>query len=121
MPPGLVIIVAVLMALAVQLIRLRLPVPAAGRRAKSLAWRPRIRRIPHAAAAGAPPPIPAGPAFAAAQRWPRTRPARRYRRRGMAAMLAERTRCAPRPAAALASTGVDVHHAACAADLIGGR
>jgi len=43
------------------------------------------------------------------------------RRRGMAAMLAERTRCAPRPAAALASAGLDVHHAACAAHLIGGR
>jgi hypothetical protein len=40
---------------------------------------------------------------------------------GDGAMLAERTRCAPRPAAALASTGVDVHHAACAAHLIGGR
>ncbi len=44
MPPGLGIIVAVLMALAVQLIRLRLPVPDAGRRARSLAWRPRMRQ-----------------------------------------------------------------------------
>jgi hypothetical protein len=44
MPPGLVIIVAVLMALAVQLIRLRLPVPDAGRRARPLAWRPRMRQ-----------------------------------------------------------------------------
>ena len=44
MPPGLIIIVAVLVALAVQLIRLRLPVPDAGRRARSLAWRPRMRQ-----------------------------------------------------------------------------
>jgi len=41
MPAGLVTIVAVLMALAVQLIRLRLPVLDAGRRAGSLAWRQR--------------------------------------------------------------------------------
>ena len=34
MPPGLVIIVAALMALAVQLIRLGPPVPDAGRRAR---------------------------------------------------------------------------------------
>jgi hypothetical protein len=44
MPPGLVIITAVLMALAVPLIRLRSSVPDAGRRARSLAWRPRIRQ-----------------------------------------------------------------------------
>jgi hypothetical protein len=44
MAPGLIIIVAVLMALAVQLIRLRPSVPDAGRRARSLAWRPRIRQ-----------------------------------------------------------------------------
>ncbi len=44
MPPGLVIIVAALMALAVQLIRLGPPVPDAGRRARSLAWRPRMRQ-----------------------------------------------------------------------------
>jgi hypothetical protein len=43
MPVGLVIIVAVLMALAVQLIRLRLPVPDASRRARPLAWRLRMR------------------------------------------------------------------------------
>jgi len=67
------------------------------RRSHDRARQCRAARIPHAAAAGAPSPIPAGPAFAAAQRWPRTRPARRYRGRGMAAMLAERTRCAPGP------------------------
>jgi hypothetical protein len=44
MPPGLVIIVAVLMALAVQLIRLSPPVPDASRRARSLAWRLRMRQ-----------------------------------------------------------------------------
>jgi hypothetical protein len=39
---------------------------------------------------------------------------------GMATVLAERARCVPRPAGALAS-GLDAHHAACAALLIGGR
>lgn len=40
---GLIIIMAVLMALAVQLIRLGLPVPDASCRARSLAWRLRQR------------------------------------------------------------------------------
>jgi cytochrome c oxidase assembly factor CtaG len=44
MPPGLVIIVAVLMALGMPRTRLRPSVPDAGRRARSLAWRPRIRQ-----------------------------------------------------------------------------
>jgi len=44
MPAGLVTIVAVLMALAVQLIRLGPPVLDAGRRAGSLAWRLRMRQ-----------------------------------------------------------------------------
>jgi hypothetical protein len=44
MPPGLVIITAVLMALAVPRLRLRPPVPDASRRGRSLAWRPRIRQ-----------------------------------------------------------------------------
>ena len=44
MPPGLVMIVAVLMALAVQLIRLRPLVPDASRRARPLAWRLRMRQ-----------------------------------------------------------------------------
>ncbi len=44
MPAGLVIIVAVLMALAVPRSRLGLPVPDAGRRARSVAWRLRMRQ-----------------------------------------------------------------------------
>jgi hypothetical protein len=44
MPPGLVIIVAMLMALAVQRTRLRSPVPDASRRARPLAWRLRVRQ-----------------------------------------------------------------------------
>ena len=41
---GLVIIVAVVMALAAPRIRLSLPVPDASRRARSLAWRLRMRK-----------------------------------------------------------------------------
>jgi hypothetical protein len=44
MPPGLVIIVAVLMALAVPRTRLRPSVPDVSRRARSLAWRLRVRQ-----------------------------------------------------------------------------
>jgi len=44
MPIGLIIIMAVLMALAVPRSRLRPPVPDAGRRARSLAWRLRMRQ-----------------------------------------------------------------------------
>ena len=44
MPPGLIIIMAVLMALAAPRSRLGLPVPDAGRRARFLAWRPRMRQ-----------------------------------------------------------------------------
>jgi hypothetical protein len=44
MPIGLVIIMAVVMALAVPRSRLGLPVPDAGRRARSLAWRLRMRQ-----------------------------------------------------------------------------
>jgi hypothetical protein len=44
MPIGLIIIMAVLMALAVPRLRLRPPVPDASRRARSLAWRLRIRQ-----------------------------------------------------------------------------
>lgn len=40
---GLVIAIAVVMVLAVPRIRLRLPVPVASRRARSLAWRLRMR------------------------------------------------------------------------------
>ena len=40
---GLAIAIAVVMALAVPHIRLRLPVPVASRRARSLAWRLRMR------------------------------------------------------------------------------
>jgi len=43
-PVGLIIIVAVLMALAVPRSRLGLPVPDAGRRARSVAWRLRMRQ-----------------------------------------------------------------------------
>ena len=43
MPVGLVTIMAVLMALAVPRTRLRPPVPDASRRARSLAWRLRMR------------------------------------------------------------------------------
>jgi hypothetical protein len=44
MPIGLMTIAAVLMALAMPRLRLRPPVPEAGRRARSLAWRPRMRQ-----------------------------------------------------------------------------
>ena len=44
MPPGLVIIVAVLMALGMPRSRLRPSVPDAGRRARPLAWRLRMRQ-----------------------------------------------------------------------------
>jgi hypothetical protein len=44
MPPGLVIIMAVLIALGIPRIRLRLSVPDASRRARSLAWRLRMRQ-----------------------------------------------------------------------------
>jgi hypothetical protein len=42
MPIGLVIIMAVVMALGMPRLRLRLPVPDASRRARSLAWRLRM-------------------------------------------------------------------------------
>jgi len=42
-PAGLVIAIVVVMALAVPRIRLRLSVPVASRRARSLAWRLRMR------------------------------------------------------------------------------
>ena len=42
-PTGLVIAIAVVVALAVPRIRLRLPVPVASHRARSLAWRLRMR------------------------------------------------------------------------------
>jgi cytochrome c oxidase assembly factor CtaG len=44
MPVGLIIIVAVLMALGMPRSRLSLPVPDASRRAGSLAWRLRMRQ-----------------------------------------------------------------------------
>jgi hypothetical protein len=44
MAPGLVNIVAVLMAPAMPCSRLRPPVPDAGRRARPLAWRLRMRQ-----------------------------------------------------------------------------
>ncbi len=44
MPAGMVITIAVEMALAVPRIRLRLSVPDASRRARSLAWRLRMRQ-----------------------------------------------------------------------------
>ena len=44
MPAGLVVAMAVLMALALPRSRLRPPVPDASRRARSLAWRLRMRR-----------------------------------------------------------------------------
>ena len=44
MPVGLIIIVAVLMALGMPRARLRPPVPCASRRAGSLAWRLRMRQ-----------------------------------------------------------------------------
>jgi hypothetical protein len=44
MPAGMVITIAAGMALAVPRIRLRPPVPDASRRARSLAWRLRIRQ-----------------------------------------------------------------------------
>jgi hypothetical protein len=44
MAAGLIIITAVLMAPGMPRSRLGLPVPDAGRRARSLAWRPRMRQ-----------------------------------------------------------------------------
>ncbi len=44
MPTGLVTIIALVMALGMPHLRLRLPVPDASRRARSLAWRLRMRQ-----------------------------------------------------------------------------